>query len=548
MNTALCVVALAVGAGPERIVLDGVPRVGVYPKQSTSSPEDHAFPSCLRAILEYLDDPIYEAWPHEPGDDWHTVHVMLMGTSGTGFAAVWPRGGWNAGGNWQITGIAPEPLEPLRLAFESVGYEPEILLRGSLAGDLALTEPVSDDEVEYRRRIAASLEAGRPVVALGLMGEPQAGLICGLDEGGEVLVGWSWVQDERALDFEPQGYFRQRDWFDGLGGIVVFGEAVERPPLELVCGDALAWALRLMRTPEVRGTPAGDAAFATWADDLADDDAVAALTGAELEAARRASDDMGGHLAEARAWAGVFLNGVEQLTPELHDELHAADDAFMLIHDLVWRLWQTQRGDEAERAMAFVEPELRTELRRLALLMRAEDAAAAAALEAALRELAVAPEDILPAPAGATAALAGRTARLESLGADPARVIRRGTDGTWLADQPPLDWGEGRERFDPAALADLARRLGREVRCVELPASADSVAYQAAITDLVLSINTGLPALIRCGDGWATVVGYHIWSANLLLVDLDHPNDAPRRLPSDDPSLLGGQVVFMAGR
>ncbi len=547
MNTALCVVALAVG-GPGRIVLDGVPRVGVYPKQSTSSPEDHAFPSCLRAILEYLDDPIYQAWPHEADDDWHTVHVMLMGTSGTGFAAVWPRGGWNAGGNWDITGIAPEPLEPLRRAFASLGFTPETLLRGSLAAELGLTEPVSDDEAEYRRRVAASLEAGRPVVALGLMGEPQAGLVSGLDEGGEVLIGWSWVQDERALDFDPQGYFRQRDWFAGLGGIVVFGEPVERPPLETVCRDALAWALRLMRTGEVRGTPAGDAAFAAWADDLADDDGVAALTGAELESARWASDDMGGHLAEARCWAGVFLNGVEQIMPELHDALRAADDAFMLIHDLVWRLWQTQRGDEAERAMAFVEPELRSELRRLALLMRAEDAAAAAALEAALRELGVAAEEIPAAPAGATAALAERTARLESLGADPGRVIRRGTDGTWLADQPPLDWGAGRERFDQAALAELSRRLGRAVRCAELPASADDVDHQAAITDLVLSLNAGLPALIRCGDDWATVVGYHIWSANLLLVDIDHPNDAPRRLPSDDPSLLGGQVVFMAGR
>ena len=44
----------------QRLVLDGVPRVGYYPQMQQHEdskmrcPEDVPFPSCLRACLEYL--------------------------------------------------------------------------------------------------------------------------------------------------------------------------------------------------------------------------------------------------------------------------------------------------------------------------------------------------------------------------------------------------------------------------------------------------------------------------------------------------------------
>ena len=41
---------------PDRYVLEGVPRVGFYPKQSTSSPEDDQLPACLRAWLQFMGD------------------------------------------------------------------------------------------------------------------------------------------------------------------------------------------------------------------------------------------------------------------------------------------------------------------------------------------------------------------------------------------------------------------------------------------------------------------------------------------------------------
>ena len=45
---------------------------------------------------------------------------------------------------------------------------------------------------------------------------PEAAIVAGYDQGGHVLVGWSFFQQDpefsAGLEFEPAGYFRKRDW------------------------------------------------------------------------------------------------------------------------------------------------------------------------------------------------------------------------------------------------------------------------------------------------------------------------------------------------
>ena len=125
------------------------------------------------------------------------------------------------------------------------------------------------DEATFRRLIVASLRQGRPVLAFGVAGPPECCIITGYDEGGDVLIGWSFLQDDpgssEGLEFEPSGYFRKRDWFRETPGIVVLGEKRAVPPRAEICRATLEWGLSIMRTPLVQGTWAnGLAAYDAW--------------------------------------------------------------------------------------------------------------------------------------------------------------------------------------------------------------------------------------------------------------------------------------------
>ena len=594
------------GELPARLMLEGVPRVGFYPKQSTSGPEDHCLPSCIRSCLEYLGDDIYEQWFPEP--DWHGVHVYVTVTSGMAFELLWAPRPWGKSPWWDVTAFAPDPLEPIRRAFASVGYGHEIILRSEFARGLGLEAGVSDDEALYRRRIMESIGQGRPVIALGVVARPGVGIVTGYDEGGDVLIGWSFFQDDPAqgggAESEPSGYYRKRNWFADTQGIILIGDKGARPPQRDAYREALLWGLRLMRTPEVRGNASGFAAYGAWAEDLVRHGDFAGLDTAGLGGRRSTSDDAGGHIAEARCWAMAWLDGAAGIVPEAAAEMGAAGRCFGLIHDLVWRLWQTSGGGtDEERAARFAAPEMREEMRRIVLLFRDNDAQAAAHLEQALLALGVPPETIPPASAEEQAVVAAQQAREEASPGDPDSVRHQGTDGTWVEGVPALNWsgdsdctfvgalaaalaptlypysytdltgysglafrtrwfhnpaGEetpwGALRWHPVSphgeqpeeLAALGRATGWKLRREELPADPNDVNRQRLITDAVLAVNDGRPVVVGYNTDLGVVYGYHIWSGNLFLRDYQRGDQPELRIPNEDPNLQS-PFVFLDG-
>lgn len=568
---------------PVRHVLDGVPRVGFYPKQSVGSPEDHCFPACVRACLEYLGDDIYEQWIAPYAEDWHGVHVFTMGASGNAFSFSWRAGDWEHQTAWAMEYVEEDPLEPVRRAFGAVGYEAEILVRSGFADTWAMPE-TCDDEAVYRGRILASLLAGRPVIAFGVVGSPEQPAPCivaGYDDSGETLLGWSFFQDDHelaeAVEIEPSGYFRKPGWFPDTRGIVVLGAKRDRPPREVVYREALLQGLRLLRTEATRGVAAGQAAYAAWLADLADDAAVAALDARLLGTALGAHSGAGGHLAEARCWADLFFNQAAEALPDGAREFHAAGRCFLVIHDLVWRLWQTMghTGPEPDEEW-FACPEVRAALRRVVEVFREQDALAAAHLERGLSALGIASCEMPPAsvPEAALVTAAERRA-LEGLG-DPARFVRHGTDGAWVEGVPaldaPADGSDGLAEALAAALAPTRRpcsadeltgwmascppgagptgraaaivaRGGPPLRVEACREELDSLARARLATEVGLSLNAALPVVVGYDGGYAVAWGYHCWSETLFL-RLPGGGDEQVRVKPSDP-LLTGPFVFV---
>jgi len=219
-----------------KVYIEGVRKV------TWDSGEMCEFASALVAALASLGD--------------ETAYPYVMGVSGVAFRFTLNPGQWDFG-NYGVLNIAADPYEPIRHAFEAVGFAHSQVERGSFDEDAAW--------------IIASIERGVPVLAFRVVGPSDCCIITGYDEGGQVLLGWSTYQnipDDHNIPHDSTGYFRKPGWHDNLPGYILIGEKVSRPPLREIYRDALAWAVRLMRTPQLSGKITGLEGLRAWAGEM----------------------------------------------------------------------------------------------------------------------------------------------------------------------------------------------------------------------------------------------------------------------------------------
>ena len=235
---------------PSRLVLEGVPRVQFF-TGGPRCPEDIPFPSVMRALMEYAGEKDFGCRSHcalQPGCKINCSYAFFVGVSGVASFFNW-KPGWE-GDNMEIMYMSDDPGAPFDRAFQAAGYEYQ---------GIGLEEGGRDQEAFFRQQIMASIQRGQPVLAFGPIGPPESALVTGYDEGGKVLIGWSFFQNmpefNAGLEFEPTGQFRKRDWFDYPLGFscIVIGEKKQRPPLSETYRRALAWMLQVARTPVTFG-------------------------------------------------------------------------------------------------------------------------------------------------------------------------------------------------------------------------------------------------------------------------------------------------------
>ena len=379
------------GAG--RVVLEDVPPVGFYPfmQQRDDSkmrcPEDVPFPSCLRACLEYLGDGLgcrkiglcRAPWGLGCG------YAYLMGTTGAAFRLNW-KPGWH-GDNVASFLVSDDPSEIFRRGFASVGRDVEILCGGELR------KQGVDVPQRFRAAILDSIGEGRPVIAHGVVGPPEECIIAGYDEGGDVLIGWNYFQHRpeanAGVDLEPNGMFRKRDWADATSSLLVVGDKQEPPDLKQVYGEALGWALEVMRTPKRQGDRHnGLAAFDAWAEHLLRDEDFATDDLAVLRERFTVHDDAALTVAEGRWYGSIFLAQAAMDGGLKAPELYAAASCCAAEHDLMWKVWGCVGGigydDDKVRKLA--EPDVRRQIVPIIHQARDQDARAADHIERALAQ------------------------------------------------------------------------------------------------------------------------------------------------------------------
>ena len=377
--------------GLARVVLEGVPRVGFYfdmQKHEDSKmrcPEDVPFPSCLRACLEYLDDGLGCRKTGLCSQQWGLGcgYAYLMGVTGIAFKLTW-------GDGWQPDNVASwligsDPAEIFRRGFAAIGYEYETLRHSDLR-----KEGDDNDAIARSRTIESIRDRGRPVIAHGVIGPPEECIIAGYDEGGDVLLGWSFFQNSPdcgpGVEFEPNGMFRKRNWFADTRSLILIGDKGEPPDRKEVYREALQWALEVIRTPTRFGRPNGLAAYDAWADHLLRDDDFATDDIAVLRERFMAHNDAVGGVAEGRWYASIFLAQVAMDASLSAPGLYAAASCCAAEHDLMCEVWGLVGGlgfdDEKTRKLA--EPDVRRQMVSIIHQARDKDAEAAEHIERAL--------------------------------------------------------------------------------------------------------------------------------------------------------------------
>ena len=392
---------------PTRAVLEGVPRVHFY-EGGKRCPEDIILPSVMRAVLEFLGEKDFgckHCLAQNPDCVITCTYAFLVGVSGAASFLSWKEG-WH-GDNSAIFYMSGDAAAPERHIFEALGYDFEWVVKKD-GRDNGRT----DVRALFRQRIAESIQRGVPVLGYGVVGPPEPSIIAGYDEGGDVLVGWSFFQGfpefGAGIEFEASGQFRKRDWFGSTECLLIIGDKRDRPSLEETCRTALEWMLQVTRTPMVRPEPIGGnspavpewyrhrhnglAAYDAWAGHLLRDEEWPADDQAVLRAHHHIHNDAVGTLAEARWYGSVFLAqlvegfaagpGKRGTQAEI---LHAAA-CYAAEHDLMWEVWELAGGiDNAEAYRHMADPAARQAMAAIVHQARDQDAKAAEHIERALQ-------------------------------------------------------------------------------------------------------------------------------------------------------------------
>lgn len=294
-------------------------------KNDMRSPESFALPACMTSLMEYL------------GEDarWETIHAhnreytkrklydAILSATGMAFGILWHKDVCPS--SFDLTQVN-DHNETIVRAFDYVGYNLEIV------------EKTKSNFGEMRRLITESIDAGKPVLAFGIVGPPECSIVCGYDSGGDTLFGWSHFQSYDTADCEHNGMFRKTKWHDDLWKIVLCKEKKES---KIDLREIVSHGISIAKANELSGYYSGSAAYDAWVKYVTDP-VYEAMGDDELREKYWFHYSLVGNHAEARYYLAGFLHE----TAKDDEELHKIAYLYNEIHDTCWKVWAVTGGYE----------------------------------------------------------------------------------------------------------------------------------------------------------------------------------------------------------
>ena len=153
---------------------------------------------------------------------------------GMAFRLTWNETCWD-GGNVGDIWTFDDPSKVFRCAIESLGCEYNLIGRTS-----------ATKKSEFLDFIRAKIYNGIPVIARGVIGPPEAGIITGYRDNGDTLLGWNVFQEYQEfagnVRFDESGYYITDQWWENkdTNAVMSYGEPTgERFSVKRVMENAI---------------------------------------------------------------------------------------------------------------------------------------------------------------------------------------------------------------------------------------------------------------------------------------------------------------------
>jgi len=231
-------------------ILCGIPK----PAFNSRSGECLPFPIVLRNCLNYMGQQI--------------DHASVLAASGAAFSLRWNLSEWDEGQH-DIRLTYEDPLEVFNHTFTAAGRAFKMLKREE------------SDKEEFKSFIKDEVNAGRPVIALGVVGPPEACIIAGYADDGDTLLGWSLFQSQaefkKGIKFHKNGYFITKTWWENKSTILLMAIGEEQVSLQDDL-EILKNAIKVMtydnftlNDKEKSEIACGQSAYDAWAERIGND-------------------------------------------------------------------------------------------------------------------------------------------------------------------------------------------------------------------------------------------------------------------------------------
>ena len=347
-------------------VLYGVQRVWYRHEECTP------FAASLRSCLNYLGQDIRYAY--------------LMAATGAAFRLRWNSSCWDSG-NVDIMNVFDDTEEAFVRGFRAAGRSCSFMRREA-----------NTTKADFADFIRAEIDAGRPVIALGIIGPPEACVIAGYRAGGETLLGWNFFQESPEFGgrrIDDSGYFTTDRWWGNPSTrlLMAIGEdRVETPDASEILREALD-ILERETVTHSNGCAyyGGQAAYRAWAAAFSnDEDYPEGMPLPRLFERLMCNNDALMTVGEGRAYAAAWLRTLaDSFAGEGKGDLAAiarrAGECFAGEEALVGeiRAMPEYREPGERRALALTDPDVRKKI--VERIMRAGELDRGGA--AAIREL-----------------------------------------------------------------------------------------------------------------------------------------------------------------
>ncbi len=292
-------------------------------------------------------------------------YAYIMAITGAAFRLRWNLYGWD-GGNVDIMNIYEDKFEAFRRAFAAAGRRYQLLQREKSS---------KEDFIMF---IKAEIDEGRPVIAFGIIGPPEACLVTGYRENGRILLGWNCFQENqefaKGVTIEENGYYATDSWWENECTIALISVGEKQEALASH-KEILENAIDILTKEQVtyyeeEGKPraayaGGQRAYDLWAGSIGDDKefpegAIIPLLYERIVC----QNDAAMMLGEGRYYGAAYLEQVGREIEDVSKECSLAAQYFRRAAELGPRMSEIIGGfmQSEENIRNFANPAIRKQL------------------------------------------------------------------------------------------------------------------------------------------------------------------------------------------